>query len=131
MGADLILTHPDDFLPKINQIAEGKSSSELTESTSTKSAKSRIDVKTTNNKIQKDIVQKFVSDIRKHPDCQGHILLGGKEMTGPAKKIFYQAQEAFSENRKTLMYINNEGVNRIKEHYQNPIENIDSCKIQT
>jgi hypothetical protein len=128
MGADMILTHHDDLLPKMKQIAEGEPSSERVESTSMKSARSRFDVKTTNNKLQKDTVKKFVSDTRKHPDCQGHILMGGKDMTGPARKEFHQAQEAFSENGKTLMYINNDGFKGLYEHYRGLIENSGGCE---
>ena len=127
MGADMILTHPDDFLPKLKQISEGVPSSELVESTSPNQAKSRIDVKATSNKIHVDVVKKFVSDIRKHPDCQGHILMGGKDMSGPAKKEFQHAQKVFSEENKTLMHINNDGSERIEKHYREAIENNGAC----
>lgn len=127
MGADLILMHPSDFLPKLEQISKGEPSSQLVESTSTNQAKSRIDVKATNNKIHIDTVKKFVSDIRKHPDCQGHILMGGKDMSEPAKKEFHQAQKVFSEEDKTLMYINNAGCKRIEKHYREAIENNGAC----
>jgi hypothetical protein len=112
----------------MKQIAEGEPSSEIVESTSMNPARSRVDVKTTNNKLQKDTVKKFVSETRKHPDCQIHIRMGGKDMTGPARKEFHQAQEAFSENGKSLMYINNDGVKKLREHYQKSTENSGGCE---
>ncbi|AZR59457.1 hypothetical protein [Eikenella corrodens] len=43
--------------------------------------KTRIDVKNENNKITKPVAEKFIADIKKHPDCKGHLLLGDNVLT--------------------------------------------------
>lgn len=118
MGADIILRHDEKFLEKMQEIADGKSPSEPCEIKSLNLVKSRVDVKTTTKSLQKDTITKFISDTRKHPDCKGHILIGGSDMSNPAKKEFKQAQEVFLKERKNLIYISNDGVKRLENYYQ-------------
>lgn len=75
-GADLVLEHPCGLLPHLDNVAEGRDeqSPDLSEAPR---VKTRIDVKTTESKLSPDTVKKFAGDIRRNPDCDGHVLMGG------------------------------------------------------
>ena len=124
-GADMFLTHPSGFLTELANVAGVRSPLNPT-STSKKditiSEKSRIDVKTTDRKLQKDTVEKFIDDINMHPKCVGHLLIGGEDLTGPARKTFEDAQSKYCISGKTLLYIPKEGIKKIEEHYKDPIK---------
>lgn len=119
-GADLFMTHPKGFLEEIADVTQSEIVSEPKKNTnkSQKSEKSRIDVKTTERKLQKDTVLKFIGDCNNHPTCEGQILLGGTDLTGPAKKEFKAAQERQAKKGKTLLYIKNDGVKKLEQHYK-------------
>lgn len=124
-GADLFITHPPEFLNELAEVAGSKLPS--TKNTPAKkvnssSEKSRFDIKTTDNKLQKDTVEKFIGDCHNHPICTGHVLMGGEDLTGPAKKKFEGAQNRFASSGKKLLYIKNEGVRKLEAHYQPQIE---------
>jgi hypothetical protein len=132
-GADEFITHPVGFLNEIAEIAGSivpSTRHRPTKKESHTSEKSRIDVKTTNNKLQKDTVDKFISDCHNHPKCTGHILMGGADLTGPAKKVFEAAQNRFSPSGKTLLYVNNEGIRKLEEYYQPKVESDEKELIQ-
>lgn len=120
MGADLFISHPKDFMKKIEAIAGGKSVSTTTsnsESNASSLAKTRVDKKTTTRKLTPVTVGKFIGDVHKHPDCEGHALVGGAGLTPPAQRMFDAAKSDFAQNGKNLVYINNDGLTRIGEHY--------------
>lgn len=127
-GADLFITHPPEFLNEFAEVAGSTLPS--AQNTSVKkqnssSEKSRIDVKTTDKKLQKDTVEKFIGDCHNHPNCTGQILMGGSDLTGPAKKEFEAAQDRFAPSGKKLLYVNNKGIQKLEAHYQPQIENKD------
>jgi len=127
-GADLFITHPPGFLKEFAEVAGStlpSNKNALTTSDRTASDKSRVDVKTTDSKLQKDTVKKFIGDCHNHPTCAGHVLMGGKDLTGPARKTFDEAQDRFSSSGKTLLYVKNEGVKKLESHYQPKIEQKD------
>jgi hypothetical protein len=105
------------------QIAAGvvQSANEGTTKQSKKLIESRVDVKTTPNKLQTDTVEKFVADVRKHPKCTGHVLMGGSSLTAPAQRKFEQYQQDFEQKGKILAYISNEGISRLESSYANSV----------
>ncbi|MGI9213635.1 MAG: hypothetical protein ACR2HF_14280 [Methylococcaceae bacterium] len=123
MGADLIIKSSPQSLNHLIQVALGhsKSTDEHSTERSKKTIESRVDVKTTQNKLQADTVEKFASDVHKHPGCTGHILMGGSNLTGPAQRKFDQYKEDFAQEGKILAYISNEGMNRLASEYTRPI----------
>lgn len=122
MGADMILESPVGFLERLENIALGKTEfsdkSVQTNDNSSTTYKTRIDVKATDRKLQSDTVDKFTADIRRHPDCKGHILIGGSGLTGPAKIKFNQVQVDAESDGKKVTYISNNGLSKIKNHYE-------------
>jgi len=115
-GADLVFEHPDGFTDSLVNI--GNDSQKVTDiKISEKIVKIRIDVKTTDKKLSLDTVIKFGGDIRKNPDCQGHMLVGGKSLTRGAQKKFEEIKNAVSEEGKNVNYIPNNGLNKIENHY--------------
>lgn len=124
-GADLFMTHPQGFLNKFSQVAGSSLPPPKMDGTNNKppaAEKSRIDVKTTDKKLQKDTVEKFIGDCHNHPNCVGQILMGGADLTGPGHKVFKEAQENFSKVGKTLLYVKNEGIRKLEAHYKPKIE---------
>lgn len=126
-GGDLFITHPPEFLNEFAEVAGSKlpSAQNASVKKNSSSERSRIDVKTTDNKLQKDTVEKFISDCHNHPTCTGQILMGGADLTGPAKKEFESAQERFAPSGKKLIYVKNKGIQKLEEHYQPQIEDKD------
>lgn len=124
-GADLFITHSPGFLNEFAEVAGSTlPSNQIAPANKESSApeKSRVDVKTTANKLQKDTVEKFIGDCHNHPTCRGHILMGGSDLTGPAKREFEAAQNRFSASGKTLLYVKNDGVHKLEAHYKPQIE---------
>ena len=78
-----------------------------------KKMQTRIDVKNENNKITKPVAQKFIADIKKHPDCKGHLLLGDNGLTKGAEDVFREAEENYPD--KKIGYISNEGVQNLRK----------------
>ena len=124
-GADLFITHPSGFLNEFAEVA-GCALPSTPKSPTNKevspSEKSRVDVKTTDSKLQKDTIEKFIGDCHNHPTCTGHILLGGSDLTSPARREFEAAQNRFSLSGKTLLYVKNESIKKLENHYQPQIE---------
>ncbi len=124
-GADIFMTHPSGFLNKFSDISDSKLpplQSEDINNPQPTAEKSRIDVKTTDKKLQKDTVQKFIADCANHPNCRGQILMGGADLTGPGHKVFEAAQESFSKKGKILLYVKNEGIKKLEAYYKPQIE---------
>lgn len=116
-GADLIFEHPQSLLPQLASIASGEDKNQLLESPEVQKSKSRIDVKTTESKLGPDVVKKFAGDIRRNPDCEGHVLMGGTDLSAQAKSDFKEIQDAQAEVGKTVMYIPNSGIENLERHY--------------
>jgi hypothetical protein len=123
MGADLMIKSSSQSLKRLLKIAAGfaQSTDECSTELSKKAIESRVDVKTTPNKLQSDTIEKFVADVRKHPKCTGHILMGGSSLTAPAQRKFEQYQEDFEQKGKILAYISNEGISRLESDYAKSI----------
>ena len=117
-GADLVLEHPEGFTTQLLAIAEGTSKAPVELKEEQKIVKTRIDVKATESTISPDTVEKFGGDIRKNPDCTGHMLLGGSRLSKGAQKKFEDIQAAAKEGGKTVSYISNNGLKKLEEHYQ-------------
>lgn len=129
MGADLFISHPSGFIDKIEAIANGshESSSAATHSKRVVTlAKTRVDKKTTQQKLHGDTIQKFIGDVHKHPDCEGHALVGGAGLSAPARRAFEQAKSDFDLAGKKLVYISNFGLTRVGEHYSRLLANSES-----
>lgn len=138
MGADAFLLHPLGFLEdRLLPIAQGTNSSLLPSAmenpntlesriTSGKSEKTRLDVKATPNRLTTPTVDKFIADVHKHPDCSGHLLVGGSGLSGRAKKKLDQARQDFREHGKVLAHIDNDGVRRISGSFPPAPRNLES-----
>ena len=121
-GADLILEHQKNLLPHLSEIALGNSEDQILDLQNTDRVKTRIDVKTTESKISPDTVKKFAGDIRRNPDCEGHVLMGGSMLSTKSKLDFKEIQKAQAEVGKTVVYISNNGVEFLENHYQTLVE---------
>ncbi|WP_447578719.1 hypothetical protein [Achromobacter kerstersii] len=119
MGADLFISHPKGFMDKIEAIAAGNP---VIESNAPSLAKTRVDKKTTEQKLTPVTVGKFIGDVHKHPDCEGHALVGGSGLNKPAQRMFDAAKSDLARNGKNLVYINNEGLTRIGQHYSRQLQ---------
>lgn len=121
LGADIVLYHPRHVLKEIADIAGAtfpSSEKTLHPEKQNEMVKSRIDVKTTTKKLQKDIVEKFVDDVNNHPKATGHILIGRQDLTGPSKKLMAEAQQRLSAEGKDMVYINNSGRKKLETYYR-------------
>lgn len=116
-GADLVLEHAKGLLPHLHSIASGDTSSEHPDLTGAERVKTRVDVKTTDSKISPDTVIKFGGDIRRNPDCDGHVLMGGASLSKQASSDFTELQKAYEEVGKTVVYIPNSGISNLEHHY--------------
>ncbi len=116
-GADLVLEHPQGLLPHLGNIADGEDSSQPPDLSDAPKVKTRIDVKTTESKLGPDTVKKFAGDIRRNPDCDGHVLMGGVALSGQGEADFKEIQEAQAEVGKTVVYISNTGIDNLEQHY--------------
>jgi hypothetical protein len=120
MGADIILEHKENFIENtMLPLSTGKTPN-TTPNTKVKqkTEKTRIDIKATEKKLLKDTVEKFISDTRKHPDCTNHMLIGGQNLTSPAKKRLDKANEDLKEDKKKLYYLNNDEMKNISDYYK-------------
>ena len=119
MGADLMIKSSPQSLERLLQVATGlpQFTAEHSTERSKKPIESRVDVKTTQSKLQTDTVEKFASDVHKHPKCTGHILMGESDLTGPAQRKFDQYKKEFEQDGKVLAYISNVGINRLESEY--------------
>ena len=134
MGADIILEHEEHYIENTmiplskEKTPTIKKSSEL--DIKPKTAKTRVDIKTTEKKLQKDTIEKFIADTRKHPDCKNHMLIGGKDLTSPAKKLLNETNIDLEKDNKKLYYISNDGMKNINNHYKK-LENKDKDSNKT
>jgi hypothetical protein len=78
----------------------------------------RFDVKTTRNKLAGDTVDKFVSDVKKHPNTDLHVLVGGSGLTKTAKEKLDKHSSALREEGKAIAYIPNEGAIRLANEFK-------------
>jgi len=117
MGADLMIKSSLQSLNRLLQVAAGLPQPTDEHSTLKKTIESRVDIKTTRSKLQTDTVEKFASDVRKHPKCTGHILMGGSNLTGPAQRKLDQYKDDFAQEGKILAYISNNGIGRLESEY--------------
>lgn len=78
----------------------------------------RIDVKTS-DVISKAGVDKFVSDIPKHPTTKYHILAGG-ELKGKAKETFVEQQELWADSGIQLQHWTKQALVNLSQHYEPP-----------
>ncbi|WIG80221.1 hypothetical protein KFZ68_08795 [Photobacterium damselae] len=115
-GADLVLEHPQGLLLHLGNVAIG-GDQQLPDLSEAPRVKTRIDVKTTESKLSPDTVKKFAGDIRRNPDCDGHVLMGGSALSNQAQSDFQDIQDAQAEVGKTVVYIPNAGIENLEQHY--------------
>lgn len=56
-------------------------------------------------------------NIRRNPDCDGHVLMGGIDLSDQAKSDFKEIQDTQAEVGKTVVYIPNSGIENLEQHY--------------
>jgi hypothetical protein len=78
----------------------------------------RFDIKTTEEKLAGDTVEKFVSDVKKHPRTDLHVLGGGAGLTKSAEKKFEDYKTALHEDGKVIVYIQNKGLATLAKEYR-------------
>ena len=105
------------LLSHLGSIASGEDNNKLPDLNDVQKVKTRIDVKTTESKLGPDVVKKFAGDIRRNPDCDGHILMGGTDLSAQASSDFKEIQDAQAEVGKTVVYISNSGIENLEQHY--------------
>jgi hypothetical protein len=128
-GADLILEHPKGLLLHLDNLATGDAGHQPPDLSSALRVKTRIDVKTTDGMLSPDIVKKFSGDIRRNPDCDGHVLMGGAGLSKQAASDFKEIQDAQKEVGKTVVYIPNTGIENLERNYTAlPVNTSDSEK---
>ena len=106
-----------DVTRHLGSIASGEDNNQLPDLSDAKKVKTRIDVKTTESKLGPDVVNKFAGDIRRNPDCDGHVLMGGIDLSDQAKSDFKEIQDRQAEVGKTVVYIPNSGIENLEQHY--------------
>jgi hypothetical protein len=129
MGADIVLEHKKGFIEnKMIPISQGKK----VKTTIVKeqvNEKTRIDIKTTLKKISKDTVIKFIGDTRKNPDCKNHMIIGGSDISLPAKNLLIQTNKDLKKDNKKLYYVNNKEMKTFTDYYAE-IENKENKKLE-
>lgn len=120
LGVDYSMQGSAETLVAICEIGTGISLPAITDTLGdpTRRVDARVDVKTTNNKLTGVTVDKFVSDIKKHPNTDLHILAGGSALTKDGAKKFRAHQAALNEDGKAIVYIPNDGVARLANEYK-------------
>ena len=115
-GADIVLEHPREYYDRLLYVASVESRSEPRTSNLSVRVKTRIDNKNYNGKIDEVVVNKFGGDIRKNPDCEGHLLAGGEGLTRGGKIALKNLQSAHP--KKRIDYMNESELKKIESHYQ-------------
>lgn len=122
-GADAVLESPVSVVTNSLHIANdnGKIQSgaihgEVRKPLGDRRIKTRFDFKNTKSKLGSDTVRKFGGDIRKNPDCDGHLLVGGEGLTKGGKQEFKSLIDAYGKE-KIIAYISNEGFRNIEKNY--------------
>jgi HJR/Mrr/RecB family endonuclease len=128
MGADFEINSTPQELQRVFQIAhvELTNDDKMILTSSKGNVNSRMDVKTTQSKIGKDTVDKFATDVHKHPNTTVHILTGGKGLTAPAQRELNKYKAVFTQENKVLVYISNDGINKLKSEYEAIIPELDN-----
>lgn len=126
LGADIILKGKRNTFKKLFKIASAVVPNNDNEPNNNDDeiAEARIDVKATKEKLTGDTVDKFASDVRKHPNTDTHILLGGKGLTKSAQNKLNEHVDAFKTSGKNLVYISNAGLEKIARHYKSEIKGV-------
>lgn len=86
-----------------------------------KKIEARFDVKTTDEPLAEDSVDKLAADVRKHPNINLHILAGGAKLTPSAATALQEHQENLKEDGKILIHIDNQGLTRLANEYKKEI----------
>lgn len=123
LGQDFQFRAPPSTFEKIDQIAKGTFESlpppDANQNTAPEKYESaRIDVKTS-DVISKAGVDKFVSDIPKHPTTKHHVLAGG-ELKGKAKETFAKQQEQWAGSGIQLHHWSKQALVNLSQHYEPP-----------
>ncbi|WP_422139219.1 hypothetical protein [Endozoicomonas sp. ALC020] len=130
-GADLVLEHPEGLLSYLHRVAAGDENLQSPDLSRAPREKTRIDVKTTDRKLSPDTIVKFAGDIKRNPDCNGHVLMGGSGLSNKAKSDLEEIKTAYEEVGKTVLYISNKGTENLEHHYGLLPDHSDDNKEQT
>lgn len=121
LGLDLGLYHTELHFEEILKIARAEQSTfSNPASDNSRKMQTRIDVKHEDNKTTKPQMSKFISDIKKHPDCKGHILMGNYGLTAGAEQVLKEALENFPEQK--IAYISNDGIKNLFNAVEKQLE---------
>lgn len=78
----------------------------------------RFDIKTTEEKLAGDTVEKFVSDVKRHPNTDLHVLAGGAGLTKSAQRKFEAYEDVLQGDGKAIVYISNQGLKKLASEYK-------------
>lgn len=77
----------------------------------------RVDSKNEAGKLQKDVIDKFVGDVAKNPMATAHLLAGGQDLTGPARKAFVNYAKMLREDGKVLLYLSEPAITKLEDKF--------------
>ncbi|WP_156943127.1 hypothetical protein [Pseudogulbenkiania sp. MAI-1] len=120
LGVDYSAKGPAEVLISFCEIGTGTELGVIREAFGQPDRKieARFDIKTTEEKLAGDTVEKFVSDVKKHPTTDLHVLAGGSGLTKSAQAKFETYSAALQEDGKALVYIPNQGLAKLASEYK-------------
>ena len=123
LGVDYSVQGPAEALVSFCEIGTGTSLDGTRETLGVleRRVEARFDIKTTEEKLAGDSVEKFVSDVKKHPNTDLHVLAGGSGLTKSAQRKFETYRSALQEDGKAIVYIPNQGLARLACKYKSEI----------
>lgn len=123
LGVDYSAQGPAEALVSFCEIGAGTALEGVRETLGEPDRKieARFDIKTTEEKLAGDTVEKFVSDVKKHPNTDLHVLAGGAGLTKSAQTKFEAYGAALQEDGKAIVYIPNQGLAKLASEYKQEI----------
>lgn len=120
LGVDYSAQGPAEALVTFCEIGTGTALDGIRETLgeSDRKVEARFDIKTTEEKLAGDTVEKFVSDVKKHPNTDLHVLVGGSGLTKSAQTKFETYGTVLKEDGKAIVYITNQGLAKLASEYK-------------
>lgn len=120
LGVDYSVHGPVEALASFCEIGTGTELRGVRETLGQPDRKieARFDIKTTEEKLAGDTVEKFVSDVKKHPNTDLHVLAGGFGLTKSAQEKLETHITALQEDGKAVVYISNQGLVKLACEYK-------------
>lgn len=120
LGVDYSAHGPAEALVSFCEIGAGTALEGIRETLGELDRKieARFDIKTTEEKLAGDTVDKFVSDVKKHPNTNLHVLAGGSGLTKSAQEKFEAHRDSLKVDGKAIVYLPNQGLAKLASEYK-------------